>query len=72
MSTQTAKTPGTAKKSKTIRSKYGEVEIDVPQDRKSTFEPKIVGKRKKDISGIDDKIIAKIPPAKLTLCFTMS
>jgi len=46
------------KKPKTVRSKYGEIEIDVPQDRKSTFEPKIVGKRKKDISRIDDKIIA--------------
>lgn len=46
------------KKQKTVRSKYGEIGIDVPQDRKSTFEPKVVGKRKKDISGIDDKIIA--------------
>lgn len=46
------------KKSKTIRSKYGETSIDVPQDRESSFEPKIVKKRQKDISGIDDKIIA--------------
>lgn len=45
-------------KSKTIRSKYGEMDIDVPQDRESSFEPKIVKKRQKDISGIDDKIIA--------------
>jgi transposase-like protein len=46
------------KKSKTIRSKYGEMEIDVPQDRNSSFEPKVVEKRQKDISGIEDKIIA--------------
>lgn len=46
------------KKSKTIRSKYGETSIDVPQDRESSFEPKIVKKRQKDISGIDDKIIS--------------
>lgn len=46
------------KKPKTIRSKYGEMEIDVPQDRNSSFEPKVVEKRQKDISGIDDKIIA--------------
>ncbi len=46
------------KKSKTIRSKYGEMEIDVPQDRESSFEPKVVQKRQKDISGIEDKIIA--------------
>ena len=45
-------------KSKSVRSKYGELDIDVPQDRKSSFEPKVVGKRKKDISGVDDKIIA--------------
>lgn len=46
------------KKSKTIRSKYGEMDIDVPQDRQSSFEPKIVRKRQKDISGIEEKIIA--------------
>ena len=40
-------------KSKTVRSNYGEFEIDVPQDRKSTFEPQIVKKRQKDISDID-------------------
>jgi len=45
-------------KPKTVRSKYGEVDINVPQDRDSSFEPKVVGKRKKDISGIDDKIIS--------------
>jgi transposase-like protein len=40
------------KKSKTIRSKYGEMEIDVPQDRESSFEPKVVQKRQKDISAM--------------------
>lgn len=33
------------------------METDVLQDRKSTFEPKIVRKRQKDISDIDQKII---------------
>lgn len=46
------------KKPKSIRSKYGEMEIDVPQDRESTFEPKIVKKRQKSISNIEEKIIA--------------
>jgi transposase-like protein len=46
------------KKSKSIRSKYGEMNIQVPQDRESTFEPQVVQKRQKDISHIDDKIIA--------------
>ena len=42
-------------KQKRVRSKYGEFEVDVPQDRQSSFEPKILPKRKKDISAIDDK-----------------
>jgi len=45
-------------KPKRVRSNYGEFEIDVPQDRKSSFEPKVVKKRQKDISDIDDKIIS--------------
>ena len=45
-------------KPKILRSSYGEIPIDVPQDRDGDFEPKIVQKRKKDISGIEQKIIA--------------
>ena len=45
-------------KSKKVRSAYGEFEIDVPQDRNSSFEPKVVKKRQKDISEIDQKIIS--------------
>ena len=45
-------------KKKTLRSKYGEFEIDVPKDRNSTFEPQIVKNHQKDISGIDEKIIS--------------
>lgn len=45
-------------KSKKVRSSYGEFDINVPQDRNSTFEPRIVNKRQKDISEIDRKIIA--------------
>ena len=45
-------------KQKQVNSSYGSVTIDVPQDRKSTFEPQVVKKRQKDISGIDQKIIS--------------
>ncbi len=45
-------------KPKRVRSKYGEFEVDVPQDRQSSFNPKVLPKRQKDISSIDDKIIA--------------
>jgi len=46
------------KKTKKLRSTYGEVEVEVPQDRESSFEPKVVKKRQKDISAIDQKIIS--------------
>ena len=43
-----------------IYEKGGEptMEIQVPQDRRSTFEPQVVKKRQKDISDIDQKIIS--------------
>ncbi len=45
-------------KKKQVNSSYGSVEIAVPQDRKTTFEPQVVKKRQKDISDIDQKIIS--------------
>ena len=45
-------------KPKKLRSSYGEIPIEVPQDRDGDFEPRIVQKRKKDISEIERKIIA--------------
>lgn len=45
-------------KPKRINSSYGSMDIQVPQDRKSTFEPQVVKKRQKDISDIDQKIIS--------------
>ena len=46
------------KKTKKIRGNLGETEIEVPQDRDGTFEPKVVKKRQKDISGIEQNIIS--------------
>lgn len=45
-------------KPKTVKSSYGQFNIEVPQDRNYTFEPQIVKKRQKDISNIDQKIIS--------------
>ena len=45
-------------KPKKLRSQYGEIPISVPQDRNGEFEPKVVPKRKKDISNIEQKIIS--------------
>ena len=32
---------------KTLKSKYGEIEVNIPRDRNSTFEPKLVKKKTK-------------------------
>lgn len=45
-------------KTKRVNSSYGSMEINVPQDRRSTFEPQVVKKHQKDISDIDQKIIS--------------
>ena len=44
--------------SKTLKTSKGEVEIDVPRDRDGTFEPIVVPKRKKDVSEIENKVLA--------------
>ena len=45
-------------KKKQVNTSYGSMTIDVPQDRNSSFDPQVVKKRQKDISGIDQKIIS--------------
>jgi transposase-like protein len=45
--------------SKTLKTGYGNVEIESSRDRDSTFEPQIVKKRQRTLgSGLDDKIIS--------------
>ncbi|GGK94411.1 hypothetical protein GCM10012284_30570 [Mangrovihabitans endophyticus] len=36
----------------------GEVHIDVPRDREGTFEPKIVKKRQRRLSGVDEVVLS--------------
>ena len=43
---------------KTLKSQYGEFQIDVPRDRNGEFEPKLIPKYQRDISGIEDKVIS--------------
>lgn len=45
-------------KSRQVNSRYGSMEIEVPQNRKSTFEQQVAKKRQKNISDIDQKIIS--------------
>ena len=53
-------------KTKRVNSSYGSMEIEVPQDRKSTFEPHVVKKRQKDLSDIDKKIISMYAKGRTT------
>ena len=43
---------------KTIKGDFGELEIEVPRDRASTFEPQILPKHQTRFTGFDDKIIS--------------
>lgn len=43
---------------KTLKSEFGEVQIQVPRDRKGEFQPKIIPKYQRDVSGIEEKVIA--------------
>jgi putative transposase len=43
---------------KTARSELGPIELDISRDRKGEFVPKIVPKYKRDISGIEEKVIS--------------
>ena len=41
-----------------IKTSYGEVDIEVPRDRDASFEPEIIPKRQKDVSAIENKVLA--------------
>ena len=43
---------------KTLKSEFGAFEFETPRDRNGEFEPKIVPKNTRDVSGIEDKILS--------------
>ena len=43
---------------KTLKSQYGEFQINVPRDREGEFGPKLIPKYQRDISGIEEKVIS--------------
>lgn len=43
---------------KTVRSEYGEMDLTVPRDRVGTFEPMVVKKHQKNVTGIEDQILS--------------
>ncbi|MBK9000875.1 MAG: IS256 family transposase [Myxococcales bacterium] len=44
--------------SKTLLTDQGEVTVDVPRDREGSFEPQLVRKRERRLTGFDDRILA--------------
>ena len=45
-------------RAKTVITDTGPVEISVPRDRNASFEPKIVAKRQRRLTGVDDLVIS--------------
>jgi transposase-like protein len=45
-------------RSKTVLTDVGPVEIDVPRDRDASFEPRIVAKRQRRLTGVDEMVIS--------------
>ena len=43
---------------KTVTSSLGTIDLDIPRDRKSEFEPQIVKKNQTDISNIEDQVLS--------------
>lgn len=44
--------------SKTVKSTYGNIPVEVPRDRDGSFEPVAIPKRTRDVSGIEDKVLS--------------
>jgi putative transposase len=45
-------------RSKTVLTEVGPVELDVPRDRDGSFEPQIVKKRQRRLTGVEDMVIS--------------
>jgi transposase-like protein len=43
---------------KTVRSEYGEIDLKIPRDRESEHDPLIVKKHQKNVTGIEDQVLA--------------
>ena len=43
---------------KTVKSTMGDIDIRTPRDRDGSFDPRLIPKRSKDVSGIEDKVLA--------------
>jgi putative transposase len=48
----------TGRRAKTVLTDVGPVEIEVPRERDGSFEPRIVAKRQRRLSGVDELVIS--------------
>ena len=44
--------------SKTVKSTYGDIPVEVPRDRDASFEPRAIPKHTRDVSGIEEKVLS--------------
>ena len=51
---------------KTVQGELGEIPLDIPRDRNGSFEPQLIGKYQRRLSGFDDKILALYPKGLTT------
>lgn len=43
---------------KSLKTKYGEIDVEIPRDREGTFEPKLVPKRERILKGSEELILS--------------
>ena len=43
---------------KTLKSQFGEFQVDIPRDRNGEFDPKLIPKYQRDVSGIEEQVIS--------------
>lgn len=43
---------------KTVKSQLGDVELNIPRDRNGEFEPQIIQKHQRNVTGIEEKVLA--------------
>lgn len=53
-------------RNKSVLTDVGPVQVEVPRDRDSSFEPKLVAKRQRRLSGVDDLVISLVAKGMTT------
>lgn len=51
-------TSGMGIRKKTLKSQFGEFQVDIPRDRNGEFEPRLIPKYQREVSGIEEQVIS--------------